>query len=289
MLPWQNLASVAVVVLLGVMLPVNGNVPNCAQYVTYPKQQCTRTKQKETDECDCDDATALTGGVHALRCRASGLYKGIGLESEEQHTDCILAEATWMINNPCDTEYCIGVTCTDQQVEDRSACKQCSAGYEFGGNVQSAYSYNKEIIGNLCVMWNTNLNGGILFYNGVQHCPKDHDDIGDHPTSQQMCSDKKLMSFVNWNLEWGGARTSLCKANAATRFNMPNANACVKIDYCAGQSNTTSDQTVPNANAGGLSGDTAGNADTDTTTTTPDASQSVVDDASKIGTSTAVV
>lgn len=253
-----------------------------------------------------------------------------------------------MFDNPgsCNTEYCIGVTCTDQQVEDRSTCKQCGAGYEFGGNMQSAYSYNKEIIGNLCVNDNTDVNGGILLYNGVRHCPGGYADIGNHPTSQQMCSDRTLTSYISWDRDWAGARTSLCKANTATRFNMPNANACVKIDSSTNltndgtpnpedwfdddaddsgavddtpnpedapstddadgspstgnnsnadadgggrSSNTTSDQTVPNANAGGLSGDTAGNADTDTTTTTPDASQSVVDDASKIGTSTAVV
>lgn len=196
--------------------------------MTYPKQQCTRQELKEVDaECDIDLGT----GLDSHRCRATGLYKGIGLEGDKHpDSDC----SVWS-GELGDTEWCLGVSCQDEQVQDQSACKQCSSGYE--GSAQTTHSYTKEVIGNLCINEGyTNVNGGIVFYNGVWHCPSGYTDVGDHPTSESLCSDDRLMVFVNRGLEWGDPRTALCQKQATQRVS--HTTQCIKkiVDFCAGTS-----------------------------------------------------
>ena len=58
----------------------------------------------------------------------------------------------WGLLNPlgdCDTEWCVGVTCSDEFVDDVTACAECSPGYEFGAP-STSHSYTQKSIGNLC-------------------------------------------------------------------------------------------------------------------------------------------
>lgn len=113
-------------------------------------------------------------------------------------------DCSWSISNPlgCDKEYCLGVTCSDKQVEDFQACTECSEGYEFAAP-STSHSYLEIKIGELCD------NSG--------KCASGYRKGNVHKTSAGICNDK-LMNGHNgqhtFNCEKRITRTIVRKSMA---------------------------------------------------------------------------
>lgn len=137
----QHDSSVAMVpvaaflMLLATAQQAAGTIDHCAEYARHPSQNCIKA-QFEEESCDFE---GLDG---SYRCEHNNLYKGYGINGQE-------ASATGFSCLAMDAEWCVGVTCTTVEVEDKTACIKCVDGYVF--ETKTTYKYHDRVISNLCL------------------------------------------------------------------------------------------------------------------------------------------